>query len=300
MHQMRFPEARESVLQKLLVFFERQSCRWADHVIAANESHKRVEQERSGIPASRITVVRNGPEAKHFAEVEPHPLFQESGRTVIGFVGQMGPLDGVEVLLRIFRSLRFDLHRDDWQGVLVGDGEVFDLLPALAAELGVADRVHFTGRVAFSEVVPLIRAMDICTIPDPLNVYTRHCTLIKAMEYMAQGKPIVAFDLPETRFSAADAATYVSHGDERGFAQALSDLMDDLPRREAMGRAGRKRAEEELAWRHWAPNLLAVYEQLTGHGRLTSQQVELEIGNTSDRLRSTANHERLQPADSRR
>ena len=57
----------------------------------------------------------------------------------------------------------------------------------------------------------------------------------KMMEYMALGKPIVAFDLPEHRFSAQQAALYVRPNDELEFARALAELMDDPERRQAMG-----------------------------------------------------------------
>jgi hypothetical protein len=142
--------------------------------------------------------------------------------------------------------------------------------------------------------------MDICTIPDPANVYTTQCTLIKTMEYMAQGKPIVAFDLPETRYSAQDAAIYLAPGDERGFAQALSELMDDPARRAVMGLAGRQRAEEKLAWRHQVPNLLSVYERLTGcaatpHGSTIDTHINQPVGGETPLLQPALHAEVLSP-----
>jgi glycosyltransferase involved in cell wall biosynthesis len=79
---------------------------------------------------------------------------------------------------------------------------------------------------------------------------------------MALGKPVVAFDLPEHRFTAQSAVVYVRPNDELAFAQTLAVLMDDPVRREAMGRFGRRRVEAVLAWKYSAPKLIQAYNQL--------------------------------------
>jgi glycosyltransferase involved in cell wall biosynthesis len=87
-------------------------------------------------------------------------------------------------------------------------------------------------------------------------------TWIKVMEYMAFSKPIVSFDLKETRVSAGPAALFVPCNDERAFACATATLMDDPALRLHMGRAGRERVERSLQWSHVSRNLLAAYEAL--------------------------------------
>ena len=94
------------------------------------------------------------------------------------------------------------------------------------------------------------------------------------MEYMALGKPIVAFDLPEHRFSAQKAAVYAQPNSESDFTRKLSALMDDPALRTEMGEAGRDRVDREFAWRHQAPHLVAVYDALTGQeaSRVSSEK----------------------------
>ena len=82
------------------------------------------------------------------------------------------------------------------------------------------------------------------------------------MEYMAHGKPIVSFDLKETRFSAQDAALFVPPNDELAFARAIAVLMDDPELRQKLGRCGRERVERELQWSVTGQNLLTAYESL--------------------------------------
>jgi glycosyltransferase involved in cell wall biosynthesis len=82
------------------------------------------------------------------------------------------------------------------------------------------------------------------------------------MEYMAYGKPIVSFDLKETRFSAQEAALFVPCNDEMAFARATATLMDDASLRERMGNFGRERVGRNLQWSVVSKNLVAAYESL--------------------------------------
>jgi glycosyltransferase involved in cell wall biosynthesis len=85
------------------------------------------------------------------------------------------------------------------------------------------------------------------------------------MEYMAFGLPVVAFDLHETRVSAGDAAVYVKPNVVQLYAEAIVELLDDEAKRSRMGRLGRARVEQELAWSHQQDAYLGVYrEMVTG------------------------------------
>jgi glycosyltransferase involved in cell wall biosynthesis len=86
----------------------------------------------------------------------------------------------------------------------------------------------------------------------------------KTLEYMAFGLPVVAFDLKETRVSAENAACYVADGDVEGYARAIVDLLDDEPRRAAMGAIGRARIEGAFGWPYQRGAYVGVYDQLVG------------------------------------
>jgi len=175
----------------------------------------------------------------------------------------MGPQDGVDYLLRALHHLIHDLGRTQVFGVLIGGfGSAQLALKRLATELGLDDHVWFTGWVSDTDLIRCIASADICVDPDPSNPFNDQSTMIKMLQYMAQAKPIVAFDLPEHRFTAQDAAVYVKSNDERALARAIADLMDDAPRRKAMGAFGLRRIKSELAWDYSAQNLVAAYRRL--------------------------------------
>lgn len=173
----------------------------------------------------------------------------------------MGPQDGVDLALRAAAEI-IERGRDDIQFVFVGGGDCYDDLVDLAEELGIRNAVTFTGRVPDEIVFEVLSTADVGLSPDPLNPLNDVSTMNKTMEYMSFGVPVVAFDLKETRVSAGEAAVYVRPNEVPEYAQAITDLLDDPNRRERMGRAGRERVENELAWRHQAPKFVGVYEAL--------------------------------------
>lgn len=262
LYLFRFSRPANQLVHRLLLVFERLSCRWADHVIVTNDSYKRIQIERSGIPASSITVVRNGPEPWHLEHFEPDASLRGNAQIVIGYVGAMGHQDGIDYLLRALHILRREFSRSDWRCLLIGNGDAMDELKEVAMDLDIADKLHFTGWVDYEKVPQYIAATDICVVPDPSNIYSNRSTIVKVMEYMAQAKPIVAFDLPEHRVTAGDTALYATPNDERDFANQIVRLMDDAALRREMGEAGRRRVTERFTWKCQEANLLDAYRRL--------------------------------------
>ncbi len=276
MYFARFGGHGNRLVYRVLVWLEKCSCRLADHVIATNQSYKAIEMERGKVPEPRITIVRNGPELKRVRSVAPDRDLRRHGKFIIGYVGEMGRQDGIDYLLRAIRHLVYDLGRTDCFCVLIGTGHAWNDLKALARQFGIEPYVWFTGYVSDADLVRYLSTADICVVPDPSNPFTDRSTMIKMTEYMAMGKPIVAFDLPEHRVTAQDAAIYARPNDERDFAQQVARLMDDAERCKTMGRAGRQRVETELAWRHQETHLLTAYRTLetssARHGKMAWRQ----------------------------
>jgi glycosyltransferase involved in cell wall biosynthesis len=130
--------------------------------------------------------------------------------------------------------------------------------------------VKFAGFIADPDYIPFALAADICVDPDPSSEYNDRSTMVKIMDYMTFGKPVVAFDLPENRFSAGNAAIYVKPNDDLEFAKALARLMDQPDERLRMGIAGRRRIDAELAWCYSARSMLSAYAAVATHPERTA------------------------------
>ena len=138
----------------------------------------------------------------------------------------------------------------------------FDRELDVAKSLEIEDYVTFTGRVPDAELLAMLNTADVCVNPDKPCQMNDMSTMIKIMEYMALGKPIVQFDLKEGRFSAQEASLYANNRNQvADFAAKTLWLLDNPDVRGAMGAFGLKRVVEVLAWEYSVPNLLSAYDR---------------------------------------
>jgi len=263
LYESRFPEGPR-LPYRMLRALERRTHRTADHVVATNDSYRDIAITRSGKAMSQVTVVRTGPDPQRLTRGDTEPSLRRGRTFLAAYIGVMGPQDGVDIVLRAADVLVHDFGRTDIAVTLIGSGDCFEDLVALRDELGLAGHVEFTGRAPDSLVGRILSTADIGLSPDPKNPLNDLSTMNKTMEYMAYELPVVAFDLLETRVSAMDAAVYVTANDVHEYAKAIAELMDDAPKRHQLGKQGRLRVEQQLAWSHQERAYLDVYGMLLG------------------------------------
>ncbi len=256
--------AAEGFYTRVLRMFEWCSLKLADITIATNESYKRIQIKRANKNPGDVFVIRNGPNQMRMTLASPNTRLIAMKKCILCYIGSLNPQDGVDYLLRSLRHLLCDLKRSDFHCVIMGTGDSLQDLRDLAGNLQLNGCVELTGFVSDEDLQANLAAADICVDPDPSSPLNDVSTWIKVMEYMAAAKPIVSFDLKETRFSARDAAMYVEPNNETQFAEAIAELMDQPELQKRMGTYGRRRVEEELQWAKVGKNLLTAYETLLG------------------------------------
>jgi glycosyltransferase involved in cell wall biosynthesis len=154
--------------------------------------------------------------------------------------------------------------RTDIQFGVVGSGECLPGIRQLTKQLGVEDHVTFTGWVGRDVVSSYLSTADLGLQPDPPGPFNDLCSMVKTLEYMAFGLPVLAFDLVETRRAAGEAAAYAEGSTPEQYADAIERVLDDPRRRTEMARAGWGRAHGELSWDRQKPIYLGVVEALIG------------------------------------
>ena len=260
---------RRSVF-RLLEVFEWLTLRTASAVIATNESF-RENALRRGVPAEKVTVVRNGPAAQEMAT--PDPAADDDDEHRIVYLGVLGPQDNVEGAVLAAEELIARRGRTGWRLVIAGDGESLPALNKLVAERGLGDVVEFTGWLDGPAVDALLRTATVAIQPDLPTRMNQLSTMAKTVEYLARGVPVVAVDPIETRRSAGDAAVYVGTGSPAEFAAALDGLLADPPHRARMRRTALARFAETLAWEHQARRYVAVWNGLFGIRPATGEPI---------------------------
>lgn len=265
LYQSKFEDRVNPLLLRGLLWLERRSARLADHITTVNHSYRQRISERDGVPLERITVIRQGPNLKRVHLTKPVPELRERAGVVFAYLGQMAKQDGIDHFFEALKHFEDDLGYTNWYAVLIGPADDLQGLQQMAAELGIAQRVHFTGYLRAQDWVPLVSTADICVEPCPANPLNEISTMNKLMDYMALSKPIVAYDLREHRITAGDAALYARPNDTRDLARHFALLAEQPGLRQRLGDIGRRRVDDCLAWRHQKRILLEAYSQLTGH-----------------------------------
>ena len=266
-------------------------------MIAPNVSFCDLAASRGRIPAQKLCIVRSGPDLRSFHQVAPQPQLKRGFSYLVAYLGVMGRQDGVDRVLHAARYLIKELGRRDVVFVCIGKGECWDELRELAKQLDIAEHVDFPGRIQDAEVLAYLSTADVCLAPDPPLRLNDLSTMNKILEYMACRKPIVSFDLTESRRSAEDAAIYVEKDDPALFAQAIERLLDDEAARVRMGELGFARIAGQLSWEHSKANLLEAYSRICSSttqrasivappGRETQPALAAETGTHGNEVRS--------------
>jgi glycosyltransferase involved in cell wall biosynthesis len=188
-----------------------------------------------------------------------------SKEPIVGYAGHLYAWKGVDVLLRALALV------PEARGLIVGghDKEP-DLarVKALAQELGIADRVTFTGLVDPAQVPSHLAGAMILALPNPASaISTRFTSPLKLFEYMAAGRAIVASDLPSIREVLTDneQALLVEPGNAGALAAAIRRLIADRPLAERLARSAQVEAPK-YTWARRAEKLEALFTALHRQG----------------------------------
>ena len=262
----RWPGRASPAVLAGLAVVERASIALATRALSVNQArHDRLVA--MGIPASRLQVVTNGPVLARF-DPAAHPArgFMEDGTLRLAYAGALTPLYGLDdVLVAMARiaterpGLRVELD-------LYGRGDEQEPLEARAAALGLADRVHFRGRVPIDAVAGHLAAADVVLSPIRRTRFSEISLSTKAIEGAVMGKPVVAADMPTARhyFPGDDLAWYAPD-DPAAMAAAILRLVDDAPARSAAVARASVTARA-LAWDREAEAYIRLVESLLRTG----------------------------------
>lgn len=238
----------------------------ADRVITLSEAMKADLVER-GVDVDRIAVIPNGVDPSFFrprgnAAHTRQALGIESRAITLGYVSTLNHYEGVDTLLAAAQLLHHRSH--DVHVLIVGDGPARSQLERRATELGIADRVTFTGRVPQLRVVGLYEAIDLFVVPRRNERVCRHVTPLKPFEAMAMQRPLVVSNIPALRelLARGDVGRTFEAENRTSLADTLEPLLLEPETRAQLGAMARQVVLEHFTWRHAARRYAAVYESL--------------------------------------
>lgn len=220
-----------------------------------------------GIPADKVTVIPNAVDIEKFSfgATPDVQLKAELGLTdarVLGFLGSFYAYEGLDLLLQALPRLL--ARAPDVRLLLVGGGPQEETLKQQARQLGIADKVVFTGRVPHSEVNRYYDLVDVLVYPRHSMRLTELVTPLKPLEAMAQGRVFVASDVGGHKELIRDGETGVlfKAGDPQSLADKVLNLLDHPERWPLLAQAGREFVETERNWKASVARYRDVYDRL--------------------------------------
>jgi glycosyltransferase involved in cell wall biosynthesis/O-antigen/teichoic acid export membrane protein len=199
-------------------------------------------------PSAEVTVIANGLDQGAF-------MSYDVPRSGIAYLGRLEIAQkGLDLLLDAYALAAGEIEQDLFLG---GDGPDRELLEQQASRLGIADRVHFVGRVEAEDRFAWLAGKELVAMPSRYETFG-----MVAAESLAVGTPVVAFDIPCLRALVGDdVGRRVPAFDVTMFAEAMQALASDKVRRTHLGAAGPARVAE-LNWDELALLQGQVYRQL--------------------------------------
>lgn len=260
---------KKRVVFNLLLLLERLSFWTADLVIATNQSYREIAINRGHKKPQDIFVVRTGPNLARIPTViKSDPSLRKGKHFLVGYMGVIGRQEGIEYLVEVVKEIIFRFQRKDILFLIVGGGTHLPVVQDLVKKETLEEFIQFTGRVPDSLLFHYLGNCDVCVNPDLYNQAANLSTMIKIMEYMALGKPIVQTEVVEGRYTAQEASLYARPNDCRDFAEKILYLLDHPDEARNRGQTGKKRIHETLHWGVQKQVLIQAYQRLFVRERL--------------------------------
>ena len=206
----------------------------------------------------RVAVIPDGARIPPAADAQFDAVDSEP---LVAYAGHLYPWKGVDVLLEALALV------PNARGLIVGGHAAepdLGRLQALAQQLGISDRVTFTGMVDPARVPELLRRASVLALPNPASaISTRFTSPLKLFEYLAAGRAIVASDLPSIREILHDGVDglLVAPGDANDLADALRRLLGDPALAAQLARAAFA-AAPQYSWDRRAEKLETLFTQV--------------------------------------
>lgn len=177
-------------------------------------------------------------------------------KRLIVYLGAMTTYQGVDLLLDVLTTLT--AQRDDFHALLMGYPEAGYV--RRAADLGLSDRITFTGRIDYAEAPRYLALGDIAVSPKLSATEANG----KLLNYLACGLPCVVFDTPVNRELLGDVGVYAILGDAADYGKCLSDLLDNPERLTILSHQSRDHAVANHSWVARVAVLEGVYAGMMG------------------------------------
>jgi glycosyltransferase involved in cell wall biosynthesis len=219
----KFASGDRSGFFRVLVGVERVSCRFANHVIIANDIWRERLLSR-GLSPDKCTALLNSPDRSIFSRSgNEHP---RNGGFLMLYPGSLSWHQGLDIAIRAFAKISKFAPQAEFH--IYGDGSSKQELLALVKDLGVESQVRMAHARSLREIAQIMETADLGIVPKRNDGFGNEAFSTKTLEFMAMGVPVVVSETMVDRYYFDDSVVkFFRSGDEDDLARCMLEMIDD-------------------------------------------------------------------------
>lgn len=237
------------------------TVRLTDRIVTISENVREFTLEHTTASPDKVRTVHYGLDPQPFDQVSEEEVnsvrsdLADAEEPLVGTVARLVEQKDLGTLLRAIDKVS-ETH-PNVRLAIVGEGPKREELESLASDLGIDDRVTFTGYR--SDIPALMQAFDVFALPSRWEGFG-----LVFLEAMAAGTPVVASEVSAVPEIVVDAETgyLVPPGESDEFAEYIDHLLEEPSLAERMGQSGRARLEAHFTVEQMVSETEAVYDEL--------------------------------------
>ena len=248
---------KKSLLYRAFYSLEKQIYRWSDLIYTSSTPLTDLLRNQFKLEPEKVLSFCDGVDVARFRPgLAGKKLRREWGlpsdQLIAVYLGAMTEYQGLDILLEAILSMKGSIAM---HFLVMGYPE--DQYIAKAAQLGIAHRVTFTGRIDYFRAPEYLGLGDIAVSPKLSQTEANG----KLLNYLACGLPTVVFDTPVNREILGDAGVYAERDSAADFAKKIMLVAEDPVTRKKLSRAARKRAVDMFSWDIIACRMTDSYQE---------------------------------------
>ena len=238
---------------------------WIDHrpdILFPSSNAAIIQLTERGVPGQRLHLLSDSVDPTLFSPQPPDPALRaelglDSDRPTVVYLGLLAPYQGIDLLLQAISTP--PLREHPAQFLVMGFPHV-EHYRAKALDLGISERVHFTGAIPYSQAPRYLALGDVAVAPKLATTEGSG----KLLPYMSMALPIVATATPAHRQYLGEDSNLVGAATPEALASALVNALEDLPARRQNALRWRQNVIERHTWKQSAQSMDGIFRELTG------------------------------------
>lgn len=225
----KFNKSTGSITYKALVWVEKMSAAFSDHVIIANDIWYETITKRS-VALEKCSTFLNYPEAGLY---RVRSRLRDDGKFIMLYPGSLNWHQGLDIAVRAFARIKDQVPQAELH--IIGEGSATSLLLQLISEHNLQGRVFLSEPVPHNEIVQIMANADLGIVPKRADSFGNEAFSTKIFEFMALGVPVIVSDTKiDKHYFNESLVNFFKAGDDEDLARCMLEMAQDPAKRAAM------------------------------------------------------------------